>query len=56
MVPSIFKNERPPAMHSSFGWCKYGYINYNVKLDSHRFQGIAGRSNIESALNSVSKI
>jgi hypothetical protein len=39
--------EHPPAMHSAMGWCKYGYINQMVKLASQRFQGIAGRSNIE---------
>jgi len=42
------ENEHPPAIHKSFGWCKNGYINQMVKLDSHRFKGIAGRSNIES--------
>jgi hypothetical protein len=34
-------------MHSALGWCEHRYINQMVKLDSHRFQGIAGRSNIE---------
>ena len=28
-------------------WCKHVYINQIVKFASHRFQGIAGRSNIE---------
>ena len=41
------KNEHPPAMHSAMDWCKHGYINQMVKLASHRFQGIAGRSNTE---------
>jgi hypothetical protein len=40
-------NEHSPAMHSALGWCKHGYINHMVKLASHRFQGIAGRSNTE---------
>ena len=34
-------------MHSTMGWCKHGYINQMVKFASHRFQGIAGRSNTE---------
>ncbi len=34
-------------MHSAMGWCKHGYINQMAKLASHRFQGIAGRSNIQ---------
>jgi hypothetical protein len=41
-------NERPPAMHRSLGWRKQGYINQKFHLDTHRFQGIAGRSNTES--------
>ena len=47
------KNEHPPAMHSTMGWCKHGYINQIVKLASHRFQGIAGRSNIERPTSNV---
>jgi len=35
------------------GWCKYGFINQMVKLASHRFQGIAGRSNIERPTSNV---
>jgi hypothetical protein len=41
------KNKHLPTLHSAMGWGKYGYINQMVKLASHRFQGIAGRSNIE---------
>jgi hypothetical protein len=41
------KDEHPPAMHSAMGWCKHGYINQMVKLASHRFKGIAGRSNVQ---------
>jgi hypothetical protein len=40
-------------MHSAMDWCKYGYINQMVKLASHRFQGIAGRSNIERPTSNV---
>ena len=42
----IWENEHPPAMQSAMGWCKHGYINQMVELASHRFQVIAGRSNI----------
>jgi hypothetical protein len=47
------KDEHPPAMHSALGWCKHGYIFQMFKLDSHRFQGIAGRSNIERPTSNV---
>jgi hypothetical protein len=43
----------PPAMHSALGWCKYGFINQMVKLASHRFQGFAGRSNIEGPTSNL---
>ena len=41
------KSEYPPAMHSALGWCNHWIINQMVKFASHRFQGIAGRSNVE---------
>ncbi len=47
------KDEHPPAMHSAMGWCKHGYINQMIKLASHRFQGIAGRSNIVRPTSNV---
>ncbi len=34
-------------MHSALAWCKREYINQMIKFASYRFQGIAGRSNIE---------
>jgi hypothetical protein len=34
-------------------WCKHGYINQMGKLASHRFQGIAGRSDIERPTSNV---
>ncbi len=40
-------------MHSALAWCKREYINQMVKLASHRFQGIAGRSNIEHPTSNV---
>gem|GEM_PF-5605143 len=45
----VFEDERPPAMHSALAWSKRRYINQMIKFASCRFQGIAGRSNIESA-------
>ncbi len=47
------KDEHPPAMHRAMGWCKHGYINQMLKLASHRFQGIAGRSNVQPRLGVV---
>jgi len=47
------KDERPPAMHSAMGWCKHGHVNLMVKFAPHRFQGIAGRSNIERPTSNV---
>jgi hypothetical protein len=34
-------------MHSALAWCKRGGINQMIKLAAYRFQGIAGRSNVE---------
>jgi hypothetical protein len=34
-------------MHRALAWCKHGHINQRIKFASYRFQGIAGRSNIE---------
>jgi hypothetical protein len=40
-------------MHSALGWCEHGYINQMVKLASNQFQGIAGRSNVQSRLGVI---
>ena len=47
------KDEHPPAMHNAMGWCKHGYINQKDKLATRRFQGIAGRSNIERPTSNI---
>ena len=41
------KDEHLPAMHSALGWNSHLFIRHMVKFAPHRFQGIAGRSNIE---------
>jgi hypothetical protein len=40
-------------MHRALAWCKHGYINHMIKFASYRFQGIAGRSNIERPTSNV---
>ena len=39
--------EHPPAMHSDLGWYSHLFTRQMVKFAQHRYQGIAGRSNIE---------
>jgi hypothetical protein len=39
--------QHPPAMQSAFGWCLHRYINLMVEFNSHRYRGIAGRSNVQ---------
>ena len=40
-------------MQSELGWFKHGYIKQMLKFSSHRFQGIAGRSNIQRPTSNV---
>jgi hypothetical protein len=47
ILRTTIKDERPPAMHSAVAWCKRGDINQMIKLAAYRFQGIAGRSNVQ---------
>jgi hypothetical protein len=37
-------------MHGAVAWCKRGDINQMIKLAAYRFQGIAGRSNVQPRL------
>jgi hypothetical protein len=40
-------------MHGAVAWCKRGDINQMIKLAAYRFQGIAGRSNVQHRMKKV---